>query len=148
LPEVTSIRAKGLAVPHITIDYSSQLDGAFDRETLVKELHTTVVTDSGSTGVCKTFLRPAEAYVGDGRAPFVHVDVGLLPGRSEALKARLAETVLTILRGHLPPESGLDVVCSVEVRDLAASYRLAPGARATGDPHTGVVRPAPTLGAW
>ncbi|MEV0979400.1 5-carboxymethyl-2-hydroxymuconate delta isomerase [Streptomyces sp. NPDC049915] len=112
-------------MPHITIDYSSQLDGSFDRETLVKELHTTVIADSGSTGVCKTFLRPAQTYVGD-RAPgeslFVHAEVGLLPGRSEALKARLAESVLAILSRHLPgPEQ---VVCSVEVRDLADSYRL------------------------
>ncbi|MEU3842811.1 5-carboxymethyl-2-hydroxymuconate delta isomerase [Streptomyces sp. NPDC028635] len=114
-------------MPHITIDYSSQLDGAFDRETLVKELHTTVIADSGSTGVCKTFLRPAQTYVGDrppGESLFAHAEVGLLPGRSEALKARLAETVLAILGRHLP--SAEHVIRSVEVRDLADSYRLSP----------------------
>ncbi|POX46469.1 5-carboxymethyl-2-hydroxymuconate delta isomerase [Streptomyces sp. Ru71] len=125
-------------MPHITIDHSSQLTGALDRETLVKELHAAVIAQSGSVGVCKTFFRPAEAYVGEGeRGPalFVHVDVGLLPGRSEALKARLAESVLKIVGRHLrlPKDTSAAVVRSVEVRDLAESYRLSPSARATED---------------
>lgn len=136
-------------MPHLTIDYSSQLDGAFDREILVKDLHTTVIAESGSTGICKTFFRPAEAYVGDqapGESLFVHAEVGLLPGRSEALKARLAESVLAILRRHLPAAE--QAICSVEIRDLADSYRLSPSARADRDlPGTGR-RATPTLGAW
>lgn len=54
-----------------------------------------------------------------------------MPGRSEARKARLSESVLALLARHLPADDGdrEQVFLSVEVRDLAASYRLSPSAR-------------------
>ncbi|MEU7301354.1 5-carboxymethyl-2-hydroxymuconate Delta-isomerase [Streptomyces sp. NPDC007206] len=121
-------------MPHLTIDYSSRLAGAFDARAFVKELHPLVVEESGTSGVCKTLLRPAGTYVGDGPgtdAVFVHVEVGLMPGRPEDQKARLSESVLALLAKHLPADDGdrERVFLSVEVRDLAASYRLAPSAR-------------------
>ncbi|MCK7624295.1 5-carboxymethyl-2-hydroxymuconate delta isomerase [Streptomyces sp. RS10V-4] len=115
-------------MPHITVDYSAQLSGVFDRQAFVRELHPMVLEETGSAGVCKTFFRSAaETYVGDreaGQVAFVHVDVGLLPGRPDALKARLSEDVLTLLGKHLPSGGGAEVVTSVEVRDLPGSYRL------------------------
>ncbi|MFB7507521.1 5-carboxymethyl-2-hydroxymuconate Delta-isomerase [Streptomyces broussonetiae] len=120
-------------MPHLTIDYSSHLTGTFDPADLVKELHPLVVEESGTTGVCKTLLRPAETYVGDrrsGEAAFVHVEVGLMPGRPEALKARLSEGVLALLEKHLRVAGvPAEAVLSVEVRDLAGSYRLSPSVR-------------------
>jgi 5-carboxymethyl-2-hydroxymuconate isomerase len=121
-------------MPYLTIDYSSHLAGAFDACVLVKELHPLVVEESGTSGVCKTLLRPAETYVGDrrsGEAVFVHVEVGLMPGRPEAQKTRLSEGVLALLAKHLPVDDrgGEQVFLSVEVRDLAASYRLSPSVR-------------------
>ncbi|MEU8973357.1 5-carboxymethyl-2-hydroxymuconate delta isomerase [Streptomyces monashensis] len=120
-------------MPHLTIDYSSHLAGSFDPAALVKELHPLVAEESGTTGVCKTLLRPVVTFVGDRpseEAAFVHVEVGLMPGRPETRKTRLSEAVLALLGKHLrvegvPPEA----VLSVEVRDLAASYRLSPSAR-------------------
>ncbi|MEK2478897.1 5-carboxymethyl-2-hydroxymuconate delta isomerase [Streptomyces noursei] len=133
-------------MPHITVDYSAELAGVFDRHAFVRELHPMVLDVSGSAGVCKTFFRPAsDTYVGDqkeGQPAFVHVAVGLLPGRSDELKGRLSEDVLALLGKHLPDvpgapgRSGLpgllgcpggaarEVISSVEVRDLAGSYRL------------------------
>ncbi|WEO99448.1 5-carboxymethyl-2-hydroxymuconate delta isomerase [Streptomyces sp. FXJ1.172] len=120
-------------MPHLTIDYSSHLTGAFDPAGLVKELHPLVVEESGTTGVCKTLLRPVETYVGEHpsrEAAFVHVEVGLMPGRPEALKTRLSEGVLALLEKHLRVEGVPDeAVFSVEVRDLGGSYRLSPSAR-------------------
>ncbi|MER6075570.1 5-carboxymethyl-2-hydroxymuconate delta isomerase [Streptomyces sp. NPDC001817] len=121
-------------MPHLTIDYSSRLAAAFDARALVEELHPLVVEESGTSGVCKTLLRPAETYAGDGpsrEAAFVHVEVGLMPGRSEARKARLSESVLALLAKHLPADDGSEerVFLSVEVRDLAVTYRLSPSAR-------------------
>lgn len=46
-------------MPHITVDYSARLDGLFDRQAFVREVHPTVLEETGSTGVCKTFFRPA-----------------------------------------------------------------------------------------
>jgi 5-carboxymethyl-2-hydroxymuconate isomerase len=99
----------------------------------VAQLHPLVAEESGTSGVCKTLLRPVVTFVGDrpsGDAGFVHVEVGLMPGRPEAQKARLSEAVLALLGKHLRVEGvPPDAVLSVEVRDLAASYRLSPSAR-------------------
>lgn len=118
-------------MPHITIDYPAQLAGAFDRGAFVEELHPIVLEETGSTGVCKTFFRPVEAYVGDrggAEAVFVHVEVGLLPGRPETLKAQLSETILALVGKHVVVDGAEEAVFSVEVRDLADSYRLSPSA--------------------
>ncbi|MFF8401478.1 5-carboxymethyl-2-hydroxymuconate Delta-isomerase [Streptomyces sp. NPDC015684] len=124
-------------MPHLAIDYSSRLAGVLDPGALARELHPLVVEESSSTGVCKTLFRPVETYVGDptGRETvFVHVEVGLMPGRSEARKARLSERILALLAGHLPGDGAAGAVFSVEVRDLSASYRLgAVPARSGGD---------------
>ncbi|MFF8287127.1 5-carboxymethyl-2-hydroxymuconate Delta-isomerase [Streptomyces albus] len=128
-------------MPHITIDYSRELEAAFDRRAFVRELHPMVLARTGSAGVCKTFCRPAaETYAGEGEAgpvAFVHVEVGLLPGRPEPLKARLAEQVLALLDKHLPAAArpGGEVIRSAEIRDLAASYRLRNARRAVPVPH-------------
>ncbi|MGK4579540.1 5-carboxymethyl-2-hydroxymuconate Delta-isomerase [Kitasatospora sp. HPMI-4] len=118
-------------MPHITIDYSPWLADGFDRRAFVRELHPAVLEGTGSTGVCKTFFRPAaETYVGDlddvdgGGPAFVHVEVGLLPGRPDGLKARLSEEILALLGRHLPRGDADRVVSSVEVRDLTDTYRL------------------------
>jgi 5-carboxymethyl-2-hydroxymuconate isomerase len=113
-------------VPHLTLDYSADLTDRFDRAELVRQLHPLVLHRSGSAGLCKTRChRVDETFVGDGAQPFsfVHVEIGLLPGRSEDVKARLSEEVLALLTRHLDDA----VLRSVEVRDLAASYRLSPG---------------------
>ncbi|KUN01073.1 5-carboxymethyl-2-hydroxymuconate delta isomerase [Streptomyces yokosukanensis] len=121
-------------MPHLTIDHSSRPAGAFDACALVKELHPLVIEESGSSGVCKTLVRPVETYAGEvphTEAFFVHVEIGLMPGRSEARKARLSERVLALLARHVPGGGGTEgqAVVSVEVRDLAGSYRLSPSVR-------------------
>lgn len=115
-------------MPHITVDYSAHLEDVFDRHAFVQQLHPLVVQTADSTGVCKTFVRPApETYVGDtetGRASFVHVEIGLLPGRDAGLHDRLSEAVLALLDKHLAPDPTARRVHSVEVRSLAPSYAL------------------------
>ncbi|MFF7356119.1 MULTISPECIES: 5-carboxymethyl-2-hydroxymuconate Delta-isomerase [Streptomyces] len=121
-------------MPHLTIDYSAHLAETFDPSALVKELHPLVVEESGTSGVCKTLVRPVATYVGDGpggETAYVHVEIGLMPGRPEGRKAHLSESVLALLAKHLPTDDGAEeqAVVSVEVRDLAGSYRLSPSAR-------------------
>ncbi|MBO1333296.1 5-carboxymethyl-2-hydroxymuconate Delta-isomerase [Streptomyces sp. VRA16 Mangrove soil] len=111
-------------MPHIDLDYSDSLVGSVDVPALMAELHPLVVDRVRSVGVGKTFARSAPSYVDGAAAPFVHVAVGLLPGRPQAMKDTLSEDVLALLDKHL---SGVpDVTYSVEVRDLDASYRLYP----------------------
>ncbi|WP_089102813.1 5-carboxymethyl-2-hydroxymuconate Delta-isomerase [Streptomyces hyaluromycini] len=115
-------------MPHITVDYSPRIADSFDPRVFAAELQPTVLEGSGSAGTCKTLFRQAaEARAVDrygDAAAFVHVEVGLLPGRSDAVKARLSEDALALLEKHLGVGTTQAVVCSVEVRDLAGSYRL------------------------
>ncbi|MFK0110548.1 5-carboxymethyl-2-hydroxymuconate Delta-isomerase [Streptomyces sp. NPDC091217] len=115
-------------MPHLTVDHSPGLADLLDLRVFAAELHRTVLDGSGSAGTCKTLFREAAAArVGHrhgGEAAFVHVEVGLLPGRSEGLKAQLSEDVLALLEKHLSMSTTDAVICSVQVRDLAGSYRL------------------------
>lgn len=112
-------------MPHIDIDYADTLSGVLDLPALVAELHPLVVERVDSVGVGKTFCRPSAAFVDGGAdAPFVHVTVGLLAGRTPEAKAGLSDDVLALLGKHLSGVEG--ATYSVEVRDLDPSYRLCP----------------------
>ncbi|WP_405943586.1 5-carboxymethyl-2-hydroxymuconate delta isomerase [Streptomyces sp. NBC_00144] len=114
-------------MPHITVDYPRRLARLFDVQAFADELHPVVLDESRSAGTCKTLLREAtRACVSQhgGDAAFVHVEVGLLPGRTDGLKARLCQAIVDLLERHIRMATTDNVVCSVEVRDLADSYRL------------------------
>ncbi|MGI3183958.1 5-carboxymethyl-2-hydroxymuconate Delta-isomerase [Nioella aestuarii] len=49
---------------------------------------------------------------------FAHADLLLLPGRDEPTKADLAQTVMAVLRSHLPGVGSL----SVDIGDLSVAY--------------------------
>ncbi|WP_432103031.1 5-carboxymethyl-2-hydroxymuconate Delta-isomerase [Streptomyces sp. bgisy091] len=114
-------------MPQITVDYSAELDDAFDRRGFALALHPLVAgTVSTKVPACKTrFRRAEESAVGDAPAgdAIVNVSIAMLPGRTPEIKARLTEAVLELLAGHLKPVDGLTVHGSAEVRDLDASYR-------------------------
>ncbi|POX54808.1 isomerase [Streptomyces sp. Ru71] len=114
-------------MPQITVDYSERLADAFDRPGFARALHeATVEIAAAKPPACKTqFRRTEDTVVGpdtEGHA-IVHVTIGLLAGRTEETKARLAEQVLELLRQHVKPTEGLALHASAEVRDLDASYR-------------------------
>ncbi|MFB8089479.1 5-carboxymethyl-2-hydroxymuconate Delta-isomerase [Streptomyces sp. NPDC055992] len=116
-------------MPQITVDYSAELDDAFDRPAFALALHP-LVAETVDTGIaaCKTRFRRTEETVvavapeGD---VLVHVDISLLAGRTPETKARLTESVLALLTGHLRTVTGPTLHLSVEARDLDASYRKA-----------------------
>ncbi|MFI1163005.1 5-carboxymethyl-2-hydroxymuconate Delta-isomerase [Streptomyces sp. NPDC020801] len=114
-------------MPQITVDYSEQLADAFDRRSFAAEVHArTVEIAAVKPPACKTqFRRTEDTTVGPdaGGHAIVHVTIGLLAGRTDETKARLAEAVLEALRAHVKPVDGLALHASAEVRDLDASYR-------------------------
>ncbi|MGW6685127.1 5-carboxymethyl-2-hydroxymuconate Delta-isomerase [Streptomyces sp. NPDC054961] len=117
-------------MPQITVDYSARLSDAFDRRGFALALHP-VTAELVETTVehCKTRFRCLEeVYVGDGSPEhaLIHVQVGLLAGRTEAVKAELADAVLALLRTYASTGAsgpGAVVHVSVDVNDLGASYR-------------------------
>ncbi|MGW0880374.1 5-carboxymethyl-2-hydroxymuconate Delta-isomerase [Streptomyces sp. NPDC002671] len=117
-------------MPQITVDYTAVLEdsGAFDMDGFARALHEAVVEIAAAKPeACKTLFRDGLAAYGyedmDHQHGIVHVTIGLLAGRSEETRARLAETVLELLRKHVEPEDGVTLHASAEVRDLDPSYR-------------------------
>ncbi|MFB6835998.1 5-carboxymethyl-2-hydroxymuconate Delta-isomerase [Streptomyces sp. NPDC056361] len=108
-------------MPQIIVDYSAPLD----RRGFALALHPLVAETVDTTvEACKTRFREVEELVvGDGAADdvVVHVEIGLLPGRPDALKARLSEAVLALLPTYLKETEAVRLI--VEVRDLDPSYR-------------------------
>lgn len=146
-------------MPHIVIDHSDRLPESVNLAALVSDLHRLVVERVESVGIGKTLARPCTTFVDEVPAVFVHVSVGLLPGRPERVKAEFAEEVLSLLSLHLSTVA--NPTYSVEVRDLDPSYRLFPshidraawddrsdgGTGTDADAETGNSLPAGCLGA-
>ncbi|MFE9805767.1 5-carboxymethyl-2-hydroxymuconate Delta-isomerase [Streptomyces sp. NPDC005548] len=113
-------------MPQITVDYSATLDDAFDRQGFALALHDeVVVTAAAKIGACKTqFRRTEDTVVGADAAghAVVHVTLGLLAGRTEEVRAKLAGATLELLRTYVKPPSGVELHASAEVRDLDPSY--------------------------
>ncbi|MET7615369.1 5-carboxymethyl-2-hydroxymuconate Delta-isomerase [Streptomyces sp. NPDC005408] len=114
-------------MPQITVDYSENLESAFDRRDFALALHPLIVeTIDTKLSACKTRFRRVDETVVAGGTPadaLVHIGIGLLPGRADELKAQLSEAVLGLLATHLKPAEGIEPVLSAEVRDLEPSYR-------------------------
>ncbi|MEU9581656.1 5-carboxymethyl-2-hydroxymuconate Delta-isomerase [Streptomyces chilikensis] len=119
-------------MPHITVDHSDSLTGAFDRPGFARALHPLVAEIAkASVGDCKTrFRRVDETFVADGAAghAVIHAEIALRPGRAGAVKAELGQAVLALLREHVAPAPGVTVHASVEVRDLGDAYAKHAGA--------------------
>ncbi|MCX4782365.1 5-carboxymethyl-2-hydroxymuconate Delta-isomerase [Streptomyces sp. NBC_01264] len=117
-------------MPQITVDYSANLSDTFDRHGFASALHAlTAEVAAATVANCKTRFRcPDDVYVADGApgSALVHVQIGLLPGRTEAVKAELSQAVLDLLFKHLPAGAdgaGPVVHASVDVSELGAAYR-------------------------
>ncbi|MER6118173.1 5-carboxymethyl-2-hydroxymuconate Delta-isomerase [Streptomyces sp. A0642] len=114
-------------MPQITVDYSAELDDAFDRPAFALALHPLVAeTVDTKIAACKTrFRRAEETVVADapGGDALVHVGISLLPGRTPEVRARLTESVLELLSAHIRPAEGLTLHLSAETHDLDPSYR-------------------------
>ncbi|WP_406057806.1 isomerase [Streptomyces sp. NBC_01077] len=108
-------------MPQITVDHSAPLD----RRGFALALHPLVVETVDTTlDACKTrFREVGETVVGDGSGEdvIVHVEIALLFGRTDDLKARLSKAVLDLLPKYLTSTEGVRL--SVEIRDLESSYR-------------------------
>lgn len=114
-------------MPQITVDYSGTLDAAFDRQAFALALHPLVVsTVDARPEACKTRFRRVEDFVvgaeTEGRA-VLHIEIGLLHGRTDATKIRLADAVLALIAAQVKPVDGVTLHSSVEVPTLDASYR-------------------------
>ncbi|GGW40111.1 isomerase [Streptomyces lucensis JCM 4490] len=116
-------------MPQITVDYSDTMENAFDRAGFARALHEAAVEIAAARPEgCKTQFRPSAYTVFGYEDPearghaVVHVTIGLLAGRGDETKARLAEAAVELLREHVA-DAPLTLHASAEIRDLDPSYR-------------------------
>ncbi|SDN67801.1 5-carboxymethyl-2-hydroxymuconate Delta-isomerase [Actinacidiphila guanduensis] len=109
-------------MPHTRVEYDEGVAAAFDRRAFAKDLHETLVAVVGGRAEgCKTrFLPLADTYIADGSDGYamVHVEIGILGGRTPERKRELSEAVIALLRKHIAPVPEVELQTSVDVRDL------------------------------
>ncbi|WP_037906316.1 5-carboxymethyl-2-hydroxymuconate Delta-isomerase [Actinacidiphila yeochonensis] len=109
-------------MPHIRVEYDEKVAGVFDRRGFAEGLHGALVEIvGGRAGGCKTrFLPLAETYIADGSDAYsmVHVEIGILHGRTPEARRELGEAVLGLLRKSVGATPGAELQLSVDVREL------------------------------
>ncbi len=128
-------------MPHLTLEYTSNLRHRCPEPALLLGLHRVLESAAGvRIGNCKSRWREVDRWtVGDGKgeSAFVHLDIRLLEGRSEAERRAVGTAALEILRDHfLPAPDGVDVQITVEVREIrkALYFKHPPGTLAPAPP--------------
>ncbi len=108
-------------MPQITVEYSAEVAGAFDRRALALALHRTLspLVSSDVAAFKPRFRQIEECVIGDGSpAAMVHVRIGLLSGRPVELKQEVGRVGIELTRDHLKPTEGLATQLTLEVYDL------------------------------
>lgn len=100
-------------MPHLTIEYTANLDAHSDVSALCKALSHTLVTLKDPAGALvfplygtRVLAFPAARYaVGDGEQgrTFLYLNLRITPGRSADLIKTIGDTVLSAAREHLAP---------------------------------------------
>jgi len=116
-------------MPHLVLELSDNLIDRPDLRAVLLELHEVLMATGAFAreDIKSRVLRHATFAVADG-APeraFVALEIRILEGRSDAVKAAASEGALAVLeRAFAASLERLPVGLSVEVRDMArASYR-------------------------
>jgi len=110
-------------MPHITLEYTDNIDQPIEFRDLFAELHQVLASIAGiSIANCKSRARCLDTYhIGEGKAgnAFVHLEVRLLEGRSAELKREIGERGLEVLKKHFARSlSDRDLQITLGVRDM------------------------------
>lgn len=109
-------------MPQITLEYTANLGSSVPLQALAAELHPMLVrVANAALPACKSRAYRAETYhVADGGAQhgFVHLTIGLMPGRTPGVLTEVGQQALALLQKHIPAPAGLAVQYSVEIVDL------------------------------
>ncbi len=103
-------------MPHIIVEYSQGLKSAFSIASMLKDLHNSI---DGMHGVTldriKTRAHAAEDFLvgeDDQFAGFVHIDLRLMPGRTDEQRRELSEALLKAAKPHLVKRVALTIETS------------------------------------
>lgn len=106
-------------MPHLIIEYAQPLEHELDVQKLAETAFDGAVASELFTPAnIKSRCHPVDAYcIGGEKQNFIHVNVKLLPGRTEDQKKMLSEKVFDAVKAFAG-----DVKTSVEVHDLPEAY--------------------------
>jgi len=110
-------------MPHIRLEYTSNMNIAFKFEDFFAEIHQTLHEIAGiKISNCKSRAFKLSDYFigsgGDSRA-FVNLDIRILEGRNEDLKKELGNQLLALLKKFFPmqdPANELQI--TIEIHDI------------------------------
>lgn len=118
-------------MPHLTVEYSSNLDPRVPMRGVIEGIHAAVLANGAfEKGGVRTRAISQDLYVvadGDPDNAFIHVDMRIAPGRSAETKKQVAQSILDVLRDRMKEvmkQYGLAI--SVEIREIdqTASLKL------------------------
>jgi len=118
-------------LPQITIEFSHEVIAVEDSRRLAFDLHAILapVLDTDHDIFKTRLARLEDVVIGPGSSDeaMVHVELGVLTGRSPAIKAQAADLILERVQACVERrESRRPLQMTVEVRDMdAAAYRKA-----------------------
>lgn len=118
-------------MPHLRLEFSANLPADVASRKLLSGIHQALADHGVSIGNCKSRVESHDAYlIGDGskEESFVHLEVGILEGRSDEVKRSLGQALLERLeaayQGAMPPPQ-----ITIELRDMrrADYFKHPPG---------------------
>jgi 5-carboxymethyl-2-hydroxymuconate isomerase len=110
-------------MPHLTLEYTSNLSQTIDVGELFPKLHQ-ILADVGGISIhnCKSrAVRLDTYYIGKGgtQNAFIHLDIRFLEGRSLELKQRIGQQSLSWLKEFFAPSlAELELQVTVEIVDI------------------------------
>lgn len=114
-------------MPHLTLEYSANVDRTSNLTELFSRLHTVLMETGGiELENCKSRSYKVDDFlVGSGRKSggFVHLDIRFLEGRSFEIKRKIGQQSLDVLLEwfHDMAEK-LDLQVTVEIKDITRSF--------------------------
>jgi len=116
-------------MPHLTLEYTSNLSEKGDFRFLFRAFHY-LLTEILSTelGTCKSrAVCFDDYYVGGGEDnAFVHVNLGILSGRSEEQLKTISRSIVLVLKKHFNDfivRKKINLQISIEIRELKNYFK-------------------------
>jgi 5-carboxymethyl-2-hydroxymuconate isomerase len=110
-------------MPHLTLEYSANIDQEIRADDLFSELHQALASLANlNVENCKgRLVRLEDTYIGRGEPQnaFVHLDIRLLAGRAPELKRRIGQHCLRFLEDYFAPSTAdRQLQITVEIVDI------------------------------
>jgi len=108
-------------MPHVSIEYSNDIDGKHDIHALCAAIFDALVAHPTVTGPASLKIRAFPCtYWRTGTDPqsFAHATLLALPGRTDEIKTSMTQTILDCMAAHLPDVGSL----TADYGDLSPFY--------------------------